>query len=100
MSSSTAVAVAVRAPLDRLRMERMFYFFSSWLLLLIVAAGFWHFYLHGEASDGGPVTQQILPLVFLHGIAMTCWIALFAAQSSLIVGGNRKLHMTLGVAGV
>jgi hypothetical protein len=41
-----------------------------------------------------------VPLVFLHGIAMTCWIALFAAQSSLIVGGNRKLHMTLGVAGV
>lgn len=99
MSSSTAVAVAVRAPFDRQRMERMFYFVSSCLLLLLVAAGFWHFYLHGKASDGGPVTQQIVPLVFLHGIAMTSWIVLFVVQSSLIVRGNRKLHMSLGVAG-
>ncbi len=99
MSSSTAAAVAVHAPIDRQRMERLFYFLSSCLLLLIVASGFWHFYLHGKASDGGPVTQQIVPLVFLHGIAMTCWIVLFVVQSSLIVGGNRKLHMSLGVAG-
>jgi hypothetical protein len=99
MSSSSAVAVAASRPVSRERMERLFYLLTSLLLLVIVATGFQHFYVHGRASDGSPVTQQIVPLVFLHGIAMSCWIILFIVQSSLIVRGNRKLHMTLGVGG-
>lgn len=99
MSSSTAVAVASGVPMARERMERWFYLVSGCLLLLVVALGFQHFYLQGKASDGGPVTQQIVPLVFLHGILMTAWIIGFVVQSSLIVSGKRKLHMTLGVAG-
>ena len=96
---STAVAVASGIPVTRERMERLFYLVSGCLMLLVVALGFQHFYLHGKASDGGPVTQQIVPLVFLHGILMTTWIIAFVVQSGLIVSGNRKLHMTLGVAG-
>lgn len=99
MSSSSAAAVAARAPIARERMERVFYFFSGCVLLVIIALGFQHFYLHGRASNGGPVTQQIVPLVFLHGIAMSTWITLLVVQSGLIVGGNRKLHMSLGVGG-
>lgn len=99
MSSSTAVAVAAGVPMARERMERVFYLVSGCVLLLVVALGFQHFYLQGKASDGGPVTQQIVPLVFLHGILMTTWIIAFVVQSGLIVSGNRKLHMTLGVAG-
>jgi hypothetical protein len=99
MSSSTAVAVAAGVPMARERMERLFYLVSGCLLLLVVALGFQHFYLHGKASDGSPVTQQIVPLVFLHGSLMTAWIIAFVVQSSLIVSGNRKLHMTLGVGG-
>jgi len=99
MSSSSAVAVAVQTPVSRERIERMFYFLSACLVLLIVVIGFKQFYLHGRASDGGPVTQAILPLVILHGVAMSSWIVLLAVQSSLIVSGNRKLHMTLGIAG-
>jgi hypothetical protein len=98
--SSSAVAVASSAPLSRERMERMFYFLSACLLLLIVVIGFKQFYMHGRASDGGPVTQAILPLVILHGVAMSSWIVLFVVQSTLIVSGRRKLHMSLGVAGV
>jgi hypothetical protein len=99
MSSSSAVAVAARAPIMRERAERMFYLLSAGFLLVIVATGFQHFYLHGRASDGGPVTQEIAPLVFLHGIAMSTWIILLVVQSGLIVRGNRKLHMSLGVVG-
>jgi hypothetical protein len=99
MSSSSAVAVASQAPVSRERIERVFYFLSACLVLLIVVIGFKQFYLHGSASDGGPVTQAILPLVILHGVAMSSWIVLFAVQSSLIVSGNRKLHMSLGVGG-
>ena len=99
MSSSTAVAVAAGIPMARERMERIFYLVSGCLMLLIVAMGFQRFYVHGTASDGSPVTHQIVPLVFLHGILMTTWIIAFVVQSSLIVSGNRKLHMTLGVGG-
>jgi len=99
MSSSSAVAVAVQAPVSRERIERMFYLVAGCLLLLIVAIGFQQFYLHGKANDGGSVTQRIMPLVVLHGIAMSVWIVLFVTQSSLIVSGNRKLHMSLGIAG-
>jgi hypothetical protein len=100
MSSSSAVAVAAPIPVGRERIERMFYFLSACLLLLTVVIGFKQFYMHGRASDGGPVTQAILPLVILHGVAMSSWIVLFVVQSGLIVSGNRKLHMSLGVAGV
>ena len=96
---STAVAVAARVPMARERMERLFYLLSGCLLLSVVALGFQHFYLQGRASDGGPVTQQIVPLVFLHGILMTAWIIAFVVQSGLIVSGNRRLHMSLGVGG-
>lgn len=99
MNSSIGMPVANGAPLTRDRMERMFYLLSGCVLLVVVALGFQQFYLHGRANNGGPVTQQIAPLVFLHGILMSGWIVLFVAQSSLIVRGNRKLHMSLGVAG-
>lgn len=99
MSSSSAVAVASQAPVSRERIERMFYFLSACLLFLIVMLGFQQFYLHGKATGGGPITPQIVPLVFLHGILMSAWIIGFVLQSGLIVSGNRKLHMSLGVAG-
>ena len=99
MSLSTAVAVAARAPIARERMERMFYLIGGLVMLAIVALGFQHFYLQGRASDGSPVTQQIVPLVFLHGILMTAWIIAFVVQSGLIIRGNRKLHMSLGIGG-
>jgi len=100
VSSSSAVAVVARAPISQQRIERVFYLLAGCLLLVIVAVGFQKFYLHGRASTGGPVTQQIVPLVLLHGILMSTWIIGFVAQSSLIVASNRKLHMSLGVAGV
>lgn len=99
MSSSSAVVVATRAPITRERAERVFYLLSAGFLLVIVAMGFQQYYLHGRASNGGPVTQKIAPLVFLHGIAMSTWIILLVVQSGLIVRGNRKLHMSLGVVG-
>jgi hypothetical protein len=100
VSSSSAVALAARAPISQERIERVFYLLAGCLLLAIVAMGFQNFYLHGRASSGGPVTQQIVALVFLHGVAMSAWIIAFVIQSSLIVNGNRRLHMSLGIAGM
>jgi hypothetical protein len=95
----TAVAVAGSRSISREKMERWFYFISSLVFLVIVALGFQQFYLHGRAFGGTPVTPQITALVFLHGIAMSSWIILLIVQSGLIVRGNRKLHMSLGVGG-
>src|SRR5262249_18063081 len=100
MSSSSVAAVAVHTPVSQDRIERIFYLVAACLLFLIVAMGFQQFYLHGKATGGSPITQQIVQLVFLHGILMSTWIVVFFLQSSLIVSGNRKLHMSLGVAGV
>jgi hypothetical protein len=100
VSSSSAVALTARAPISQERTERVFYRLAGCLLLVIVAMGFQNFYLHGRASSGGPVTQEIVPLVFLHGAAMPAWIIAFVVQSSLIVSGNRKLHVSLGIAAI
>ena len=99
MSVSSAVAVVISPTVTRERKERMFYLAAASLMLIIVAMGFQKFYVHGQASDGGPVTRQIAPLVFLHGVLMSSWIIALVLQSGLIVGGNRKLHMSLGVGG-
>ena len=80
-------------------MERKFYLLAGCLLLVFVALGFKQFYLHGQSAFHGPVTEQIAPLVFIHGIGMSAWILFFIAQSSLIVNGSHKLHMSFGAGG-
>jgi hypothetical protein len=99
MSSSAAVAIAPRTRLSQQGMERTFYLLAGCVLLVFVALGFKQFYLHGQSAGHGPVTEQIAPLVVVHGIGMSAWILFFIAQSSLIVKGNRKLHMSLGAGG-
>lgn len=99
MAASIAAAPARNRDFRPELRERMFYPWAGGLLLVLVAMGFQQFYMHGRASDGGPVTEQIVPLVFLHGILMSSWIVFFVVQSSLIARGNRKLHMTVGVSG-
>ena len=99
MSSSAAVAISPSLTVSRERMERMFYLLAGCVFLVCVALGFRQFYLHGQNVAGGPVTQQIAPLVYLHGIGMSTWVLFLIAQSSLILSGNRKLHMSLGIGG-
>ncbi len=99
MSSSAAVAITPSARLGREQMERRFYLFASCIFLVFVALGFKQFYLHGQNFMGRSVTQQIAPLVVVHGIGMSAWVIFLIVQSSLIVSGNRKLHMSLGIGG-
>lgn len=97
MSTAVTTVRARSHAVSSAQAERRYYLIAGCLILIAVAAGFRHFYLAGRAVDGGPVTQQIAALVALHGTLMTCWILLFIVQSGLIVRGNRKLHMSLGV---
>ncbi|HLH32376.1 MAG TPA: hypothetical protein VKY31_14320, partial [Terriglobia bacterium] len=79
--------------------DRLFYIVAAAMMLLLTVVGFRYFYFQGKGIDGGEMTPQILPLVISHGIAMSAWVLLFFVQSLLILKGNRRLHMTLGVAG-
>lgn len=97
---ATATQAQRTEHLQREKLERLYYLISGFLILAAVLVGFRFFYMHGQASGGGPITPQIVPLVVLHGILMSCWITLFIAQSGLIVARKTRTHMSLGVVGV
>jgi hypothetical protein len=102
MAASATPAKALRergtdsGALDR---ERRFYAVAAFALLVITAVGFRSFLLHGKAVGDTDITQPILGLVVVHGIAMLSWVVLFFVQSLLIVTARRRLHMALGKAG-
>jgi hypothetical protein len=51
-------------------------------------------------ADGGPVVERALPIsVYLHGVAMTAWFVLLAAQAWLVAAGRTSVHRSLGMAG-
>jgi hypothetical protein len=82
-----------------MKKDRYFYSIVSLVMLVLTAAGFSKFLLHGKEADGGPITPAIVALVIVHGVALLLWIVIFFIQSVLIAVKNRKLHMTLGWAG-
>jgi hypothetical protein len=79
--------------------ERLFYVIAGSLMLVATAMGFRAFIAHGKGFGGGEITRQIVPLVVVHGLAMLSWIVLFLVQSVVILKGNPRLHMRIGVGG-
>jgi hypothetical protein len=75
---------------------RYFYSTAAIIILLITFKGFQPFYLGGEGMGGRKISPQLLPLVIVHGAAMTAWVVLFLVQAMLISVRRRKLHMKLG----
>jgi hypothetical protein len=93
-TSASSAKVAAR----RINSDRLFYLVAAGMMLIFTAGGFRRFYLHGRAP-WGEMTNQILPLVVAHGLAMTGWVLTFLLQSILIVTGRRKLHLVIGPLG-
>jgi len=63
--------------------------------VLTVFAGFARtFYLRPHFQ-----TQPLIPLLVLHGIVFTSWIALLLTQTTLVATKRTRTHMRLGVAG-
>jgi hypothetical protein len=63
--------------------ERRLYTWAALVAVLIVFAGFARsYYLKG--AFGSP---DLAPLVHLHGLVMTAWIALFFVQVRLVAAG-------------
>ncbi len=98
---STAAVAAIRPQtIQAERRDRLFYLIAGFVIFVGVAIGFHMFYLHGLNDAGMPVTQQSAPIVYVHSGLMTCWMLLFLLQCSLVVRGNRRLHMRLGAIAV
>lgn len=75
---------------------RLLYAAAALLLFALMLLGFQQFYLHGRAYPAHPLAPPIRTWLIVHGVAMTLWVVTFVAQSLLIVGGGRRLHMAVG----
>lgn len=82
-----------------LQTERLFYVLAAGAVAIVSVVGFRSFYLHGKGFGGNPLTAQVVPLILVHALAMSCWVALFCVQSALILAGNLRLHGLLGRLG-
>jgi hypothetical protein len=77
--------------------DHKFYPAMATVLAMLVFAGFTpSFYARGWSSDAAPLA---LP-VFVHGVAGTMFVLVFAVQSWLIALGRTPWHRRLGLAGV
>ena len=95
MNSTPSSATSV--PRDR---AKYFYAGAAILLLVLTVIGFRHFFFHGGAYPGRPLTPPIRGRLIQHGVAMSAWIILLIVQPLLIVNNKYKVHMTLGKIGV
>lgn len=77
------------------RRERFFYTGMAAAILLTVFAGFSRTYYLRPVFQ----TQPLMPLLHLHGLIFTCWIALFLTQTTLVAAKRTRTHMRLGIAG-
>src|SRR2546430_1907744 len=77
------------------RRERLFYTGMAVAFVLTVFAGFARtFYLRPHFQ-----TQPLIPLLVLHGVVFTSWIALLLTQTTLVATKRTRTHMRLGIAG-
>ena len=84
----------------RLTKERLFYCGMALLVTAAVVVGFGpSWFMRGYMASPRPLAP-LTPLVIVHGIAFTAWMALFITQAGLISARQHKLHMRLGVATV
>lgn len=89
MSSPAATAVpATPSPAGR----RLFFPAMALLLAAAVVVGFWNT-LYAPS-------EPLRPYLLVHGIAVSAWFALFAAQTLLVASGRTALHRRLGLLGL
>lgn len=77
------------------RRERLFYTSMAVAVVFTVFAGFARtYYLRPYFG-----TPFLTPLLHLHGVVFTSWLALFITQTALVAANRTGIHRRLGVAG-
>ena len=75
--------------------ERMFYSGMAIAILFVIFVGFSRtFYLRPYFHS-----ERLIPLLILHGIVFSSWLALFVTQTTLVATKRTRIHMKLGIAG-
>src|SRR5437868_10602487 len=83
----------ITAPAASINRDRWFFTGMTVAMMVTAFAGFApSFYLRSASHAGPPLTA----LVMFHGALMTVWMLAGVLQTSLIAGGSRQLHRTLG----
>lgn len=74
------------------------YFFAitAGVMLLLVVAGFYPYYLRGEGMGGRQIARPLATLVLVHGGAMTAWLLVFLVQALLVPARKVRVHRRLG----
>ena len=88
-----AITITVKGAIPQ---RRPLYIALSALMALIVAVGFWPTYY-------GPLVRLTLaqpPLIHVHAIVFTGWLALFSAQAVFAANGRLQWHLRLGRVGI
>jgi hypothetical protein len=94
--SSIAQAQIPSSIVDAKRRERIFYTGMSIVIAIVVFAGFSRTWF---LRPYFPQPKPLIPLLVLHGVIFSSWIALFVTQTSLVAARRTRTHMRLGVAG-
>jgi len=78
------------------RRERVFYTGMAVALVITVFAGFSRtFYLRPKFHP-----EPLIPLLILHGIVFSSWLALLVVQTTLVAANRTRIHRRLGIAGM
>ena len=78
------------------RRERLFLTGMTIAFIVTVFAGFSRTYFLRPYFSPEP----LLPLLHLHGIVFSAWLALFLTQTTLVAANQTRIHRKLGIAGV
>ncbi|MEO7970975.1 MAG: hypothetical protein ABI698_06735 [bacterium] len=81
--------------IKRRRRERWFYISMSIAAVITVFAGFAPTYYLRPYFNTAP----LMPLLHLHGIVFTSWLALFLTQTTLVAAHRTDIHRRLGILG-
>src|SRR2546423_8317135 len=74
--------------------ERIFYSGMAIAILMAIFVGFSRtFYIRPYFHS-----EPLIPLLILHGMVFSSWIALFVTQTTLVATKRTRIHMKLGVA--
>jgi hypothetical protein len=86
---ATSVAIINRSR------ERVFFIGMAIAFTLVVFAGFSRTFYLRPYFDARP----LIPLLVVHGILFTSWLALLLIQTTLVATKRTRTHMRLGIAG-
>ena len=75
--------------------ERVFYSGMAIAILMVIFVGFSRtFYLRPYFHS-----ERLIPLLILHRMIFSSWLALFVTQTTLVATKRTRIHMKLGIAG-